>query len=127
MPIEFSNATLVDALVVVVIGLYVLEDMRNGMLWGLVQLAGLLLSLLVALAFYPTASTLLVGYVSLPYALAKPIAFGAIWLLTDMLYSLTVRRWTDLTSREVAKSRWGRLLGALTGLVRGLIVSMLLM
>lgn len=127
MPSTLANPTLVDALVLVVIGLYVLEDVRNGMLWGLVQLAGLLLSLLVALVFYPQASNLLISYVSLPYALAKPLAFGAIWLLTDMAYGLTIRRWTDLTSRQVAASTVGRLLGAATGVVRGVIVAMLLM
>jgi uncharacterized protein YkwD/uncharacterized membrane protein required for colicin V production len=127
MPTTLSNSILVDALVVVVIGLYVLEDVRNGMLWGLIQLAGLLLSLLVGLMLYPRAADLLVSYVGLPYSIAKPIAFGGIWLLTDMLYSMTVRRWTDLTSRQVASSGWGRVLGAGTGLARGLIVAMLLL
>jgi uncharacterized protein YkwD/uncharacterized membrane protein required for colicin V production len=127
MPTSISNPLLVDAVVVVVISLYILEDVRNGMLWGLVQLAGLLLSLLVALALYPWATGLLVSYLGMPYSLAKPIGFGLIWLLTDMLYGLTVRRWTDLTSRQVAASTTGRLLGGLTGLVRGLIVMMLLL
>jgi uncharacterized protein YkwD len=127
MPSSISNSTLVDALVVVVIGLYVLEDIRNGMLWGLVQLAGLLLSLLVALVFYPQASALLVTYAILPYALAKPIGFGLVWLLTDLVYGVTVRHWTDAASRQVAASPLGRLLGALTGLARGVIVAMLLL
>jgi len=49
MPIPLNNPTLVDALVLVLIGLYVMEDVRNGILYGLVQLAGLLLALLPAL------------------------------------------------------------------------------
>src|SRR5438270_11378250 len=85
LPGAISNPTLVDAIVVVVIGLYVLEDVRNGMLWGLVQLAGLLLALFAALLFYPAAADLLVSKVGLAYALAKPIAFAGIWLITDKI------------------------------------------
>jgi uncharacterized protein YkwD len=44
-----------------------------------------------------------------------------------MVYGMTVRRWTDPSSRQVALSPLGKLLGALTGLVRGVIVSMLLL
>ena len=61
MPITFANPTLVDALVLVLIGLYVLEDVRNGILYGLVQLAGLLLALLAALLFYSRRGRRLVG------------------------------------------------------------------
>jgi uncharacterized protein YkwD/uncharacterized membrane protein required for colicin V production len=120
-----SNATLVDAVVVVVIGLYVLEDMRNGMLWGLVQLLGLLLALFTGLLLYPSVSDWLVGTAGLAYALAKPIGFAGIWLVTDLIYSVTVRRLTDLSSREVAKTRSGQVLGAVTGLARGLLVATL--
>src|SRR5437763_530116 len=125
LPASISNPTLVDAIVVVVIGLYVLEDVRSGMLSGLVQLAGLLLALFAALLFYPAAADLLVSKVGLAYALAKPIAFGGLWLITDLLYGLTIRRMTDLPSRQVAASTSGRLLGAVTGLARGLIVATL--
>jgi uncharacterized protein YkwD len=40
---------------------------------------------------------------------------------------MTVRRWTDPTSRHVASSPLGKMFGSVTGLVRGLIVSMLLL
>ena len=60
MPITLTNATLVDALVLVLIGLYVLEDVRNGILYGLVQLAGLLIALLAALLFYSAVAAELV-------------------------------------------------------------------
>jgi uncharacterized protein YkwD len=127
MPTTFSNATLVDALVVVLIGLYVLEDVRNGILYGLVQLAGLLLALLAALLFYSVVATELVNRVGLGYGLAKPLAFGGIWLISDLLYSVTVRRMTALASRDIARSTIGRLLGAVTGLVRGVVVATLLL
>lgn len=127
MPIPLNNATLVDALVLVLIGLYVLEDVRNGILYGLVQLAGLLLALLAALLFYSVVATELVNRVGLGYGLAKPLAFGGVWLLSDLVYSVTARRMTALASRDVARSTVGRLLGIFTGLARGIVVATLLL
>jgi uncharacterized protein YkwD len=127
MPIPLSNATLVDALVVVLIGLYVLEDVRNGILFGLVQLAGLLLALLAALLFYPVVASELVNRVGLGYGLAKPLAFGGVWLLSDLLYSATIRRMTAFASRDVARSTVGRALGVASGAARGLLVATLLL
>ena len=127
MPIPLNNATLVDALVLVLIGLYVLEDVRNGILYGLVQLAGLLLALLAALLFYSVVATELVNRVGLGYGLAKPLAFGGVWLLSDLVYSVTARRMTALASRDVARSTIGRLLGIFTGLARGIVVATLLL
>jgi uncharacterized protein YkwD/uncharacterized membrane protein required for colicin V production len=127
MPTTVSNATIVDALVLVLIGLYVLEDFRNGILYGLVQLAGLLLALLAALLFYSVVATELVNRVGLGYGLAKPLAFGTIWIVSDLVYSATIRRMTALASRDVARSIVGRVFGAVTGLARGIVVAMLLL
>jgi uncharacterized protein YkwD len=127
MPNSISNPTLVDALVLVLVGLYVLEDVRHGVLHGLVQLAGLLLSLLAALLFYGVVATELVHRFGLGYGLAKPIAFGGVWLICDLVYSATVRRLTAHATQDVARSGLGRLLGIGTGLARGGIVAMLLL
>jgi uncharacterized protein YkwD/uncharacterized membrane protein required for colicin V production len=127
MPFTVSNPTLVDALVLVLVGLYILEDLRNGILYGLVQLAGLLVALFVALLFYAVVATELVNRFGLGYGLAKPLAFGGVWLASDLLYGLTVRRLTDSATRDVAKSQLGRLMGVSTGLARGVIVATLLL
>jgi uncharacterized protein YkwD/uncharacterized membrane protein required for colicin V production len=127
MPITLTNATLVDALVLVLIGLYVLEDARNGILYGLVQLTGLLIALLAALLFYSAVATELVNRAGLGYGLAKPLAFGGVWLISDLIYSVTIRRGTALASHDVARSTIGRVLGVATGLARGVVVATLLL
>jgi uncharacterized protein YkwD/uncharacterized membrane protein required for colicin V production len=127
MPDSFSNPTLVDALVVVLVGLYVLEDVRRGILYGLVQLAGLLLALFAALLLYPTVAGELVSRFEVGYGLAKPLAFGGIWLLSDLLYTVTIRRLSAGPTDEVARTSMGRLLGVPTGIARGIIVAMLLL
>lgn len=127
MPTTLSNATLVDVLVVTLIGLYILEDVRNGILHGLVQLAGLLVALLAALLFYSPAASELVDRLGLGYGLAKPIAFGAVWLVSDLVYSLSVRRLAASSAYQVARAPLGRALGVASGIARGAIVSMLLL
>jgi len=127
MPDSFSNPTLVDALVVVLVGLYVLEDVRRGILYGLVQLTGLLLALFAALLLYPTVAGELVSRFEVGYGLAKPLAFGGIWLLSDLLYTVTIRRLSAGPTEEVARTGLGRLLGVPTGIARGIIVAMLLL
>src|SRR3954468_22309976 len=127
MPVSLTNSTLVDALVVVLIGLYILEDVRNGILYGLVQLAGLLLALLAALLLYSVVASELVARLGLGYGLAKPIAFGGVWLASDLLYSITVRQFTARATPEVGQSTTRRVLGVATGLARGAVVAMLLL
>jgi uncharacterized protein YkwD len=63
----------------------------------------------------------------LGYGLAKPIAFGGVWLLSDIVYGLTVRRIAAPATYDVARSAIGRVLGVASGLARGAIVSMLLL
>ncbi|MGE3270670.1 MAG: CvpA family protein [Chloroflexota bacterium] len=125
MPLPVSSATLVDILVLAMVGVYILEDVRQGFLHGLVELAGLLIALLTALLAYPVAASYLVAYFNIGYGLAKPAAFGLVWMATGLVYGLTVRRMAASAMQDVAASTPGRLLGVVTGLARGIVVSML--
>ena len=119
--------TIVDILIVIVVLLYVREDTRSGVVHGLLNLAGLLLALSAALLLHGRVAGWLVEQVGLAYALAKPAAFGAVWLLTDLAYGLVVRRLTAGAADDAARSRVGRLLGVASGAVRGALVAMLLL
>ncbi|MCC7368863.1 MAG: CvpA family protein [Chloroflexi bacterium] len=125
MPLPANAATLVDLLVLIVVGVYVLEDVRFGFLHGLVELAGLLVALLAALLLYPAASGWLVEQFGLGYGLAKPLGFGLVWTVTGFVYGLTVRRVAASSVRDIGGSTAGRALGLVTGLMRGVLVGML--
>ena len=125
MPITANATTLVDILVLVMLGVYVLEDVRYGFLHGLVELAGLLVALLVALLAYPVVSAQLVETFGVGIGLAKPIGFGLAWMVTGLVYGLTVRRIAASAMRDVATSSVGKALGVVTGLARGIMVGML--
>ena len=125
--LPIPTPTIVDVLVFVVILLYVRDDMRVGVVHGLLNLAGLLLALSTALLFHGRVAGWLVEQVGLAYALAKPAGFAAVWVLTDLAYNLVVRRLTAGAADEAARTRIGRLLGVASGVARGAIVAMLLL
>lgn len=125
MPLPANASTLVDLLVLLMVGVYVLEDIRFGFLHGLVELAGLLVALLAALLLYPVASGWLVDQFGLGYGLAKPLGFGLVWVVTGFVYGLTVRRLAASSVQDIAASTAGRALGLVTGLARGTLVGML--
>ena len=122
-----SPPTIADLLIVVIILLYVRDDLRVGVVHGLLNLGGLLLALSTALLFHGRVAGWLVEQVGLAYALAKPAGFAAVWLLSDLLYGLVVRRLTRGAADEAARSRVGRLLGVASGAARGALIAMLLL
>jgi uncharacterized protein YkwD len=130
MPTDFSlpyNLTLADLVMLLVVGLYVLEDLRRGFLFGLLDLAGIVVGLLAALLLYGQVANYLVARVQVPYGLAKPISFGLIWLASDLLLALTLRRALAGPALAVARNGLGRVLGAFTGVARGTLVVMLIL
>ena len=116
---------LADLLIALVLLLYILDDVRRGALFGLVDLAGFALALLAALLLYAPLAGLLVERTPLPYALAKPIAFGLVWIATDLLLGQTLRRALARPARMVGRSALGRLFGIFTGAARGGLAVML--
>jgi uncharacterized protein YkwD len=130
MPTDLSlpyDLTLADVVMLLVVGLYVLEDLRRGFLFGLLDLTGIVVGLVAALLLYGQVANYLVAQVQVPYGFAKPISFGLIWLASDLLLALTLRRALAGPALAVARNRLGRLLGAVTGVARGTLVVMLIL
>jgi uncharacterized protein YkwD len=81
----------VDVIIAFVLVAYAIQGLQRGFLLGLLDLAGFVVALLVALNFYPAAVTLVAPYVPLPDALLKPVAFLGLWLLADVAVTLGAR------------------------------------
>ena len=120
-----SGVHVADVALAVFIGLYVLDDVRRGFLVGLLSLAGFLVGLVAALLFYVRVADLFVEHVGLPYGLAKPAAFGLVWLAADLIVVGTLRRALARPALAAARSGLGRLLGVLTGATRGALAATL--
>ncbi|HYU20615.1 MAG TPA: CvpA family protein [Chloroflexota bacterium] len=120
-----SPSLLVDLFIALVFVLYVLDDTRRGALFGLLDLTCFGLALLAALLLYVPAAGLIVNRTELPYGLAKPAAFVLIWLASDLILGLTLRRAAAGPGIAVAHSALGRLLGVGTGAARAALVTIL--
>lgn len=121
------TANLVDLAVLVVIALYALGGWRDGWLLSVVELAGFGLALFAALTFYGSAARQLMVWTPLPYGLAKPAAFLAIWVLADLVYGMVVRRALARLLIRRRRNPIDRLLGAWPGAVRGVLVATVLL
>lgn len=118
--------TWLDAAVILIIALFAWMGTRHGFLIGLLELAGLVVSLAVPLLIYVPASRLLAGWgVSRVYAGA--LAFMAIWLVVANAYFLVARRFYRRLPRGIRRSRVNRALGVIPGIARGLIIVTLLL
>jgi uncharacterized protein YkwD/uncharacterized membrane protein required for colicin V production len=117
----------VDVIIIFVLVVYALQGLQRGFVLGLLDLAGLVLALVVALQLYPAGVALLAPYVPLPDALLKPIAFLGLWLLSDVVVTLLLRV-VGVPFRLIGRlSSLNGLLGLVPGVVKGgLVVALVL-
>jgi uncharacterized protein YkwD/uncharacterized membrane protein required for colicin V production len=112
----------VDIIVILLLVVYALHGLQRGFVLGLLDLAGLVLALLVALNLYPAGVTFLTPYVPLSEALLKPVAFLGLWVLSDVVVTLALRL-LGMPLRLLARlSTLNGALGLLPGIAKGCLV-----
>ena len=115
-----------DLLIVVIILWPVYLGVRRGFLAGMLELAGIVVSVAVPFFLYvPGGKLLQKAGVSEVYSGA--LAFLIIWFITLNAYYFIARRLYRRVPRGVRISRINMALGALPGLARGLIIAALLL
>ena len=90
---DFSNLNTVDIVILVLLGLSVLQGLRQGLVSGLVSLAALIAAGIVALKLYRPVALFLIQFVPLPsglvnlavLALVFLVAFGIILVLARLI------------------------------------------
>lgn len=118
---RLAGLSWLDVAVPIVIVLFAYLGTRNGFLVGVLELAGLAVSIAIPLLTYAPVSRLTVGMgVSKVYAGA--VTFFTIWLIVSNGYFILARRFYRRLPREVRKSRANRALGVVPGVARGLIL-----
>ena len=117
----------IDLLLVVVIILSLMNGYRRGFVHGVLDLAGWLLSLIVALRYYQPVARWLGAHLDVwPEAWDQPIAFILVGILVSIAvhlvgHALLVRLPKDIQERPV-----NQFLGLVPGLANGLIVAAIL-
>ena len=111
-----------DLAILIVLAFFAISGMRHGFLVGLVELAGIIVSIAIPFLLYiPLGRLLMISGVSPVYA--NPLAFLIIWFVTLNFYYFVVRRLYKLVPKAVRSSWANRLFGIIPGLIRGLVIT----
>ena len=114
----------IDALLLLLLLLSVLNGHRRGFILGVLDLAGWVLSLLAALRFYqPVARWLTVYVQSLPQIWNRPIAFILIATIVGIAVHLLGRALLRRLPKGIHDRRVNRLFGIIPGLANGLLTA----
>src|SRR3989344_1621890 len=77
----------VDLVIILLVIFFVLGGFKRGFLLQVLDIAGLLISLIVSLTFYPQGAQLLIQIFNLPKIAANPLGFLFIWIITETIFS----------------------------------------
>ena len=115
-----------DLVIVLIILWPVYLGVRRGFLAGILELAGIVISVVVPFFLYIPAGKLL-HKLHVAQVYSGALAFLIIWFITLNVYYLVARRIYRRVPRGVRISRINMAMGALPGLARGLIIAALLL
>lgn len=76
----------VDLVIILISVLFAIEGQRRGFFVQLVDIVGFLVSLIIALTFYPQSAQLLIKLFKLPKIAASPLGFLLIWVLAETIF-----------------------------------------
>lgn len=110
-----------DIVIIIALLAFSAFGFKDGFIMGIIELAGIIISLALPFIFYTTIGHILEEWgISRLYSGAA--AFIIIWLITIMIYFGVMRRLYKRVPSTVRFSVINRVLGVLTGGIRGLII-----
>lgn len=123
MNIPSLNGNWIDLLIVIFIVLYAADKWKKGLLEGGLDLGGFLLSLVIALRFYPFASKLLQSNFSLSRGISQALGFLITSFIAEFILSLLIIYFTKFIPQKIIQSSYNRKLGLIPALFSSLILS----
>ncbi|HZI17901.1 MAG TPA: CvpA family protein [Pyrinomonadaceae bacterium] len=118
--------TIIDLLLVLVLGLCVWNGYRRGFLLGLLDLARWAASLLAAIRFYQPVARWLGASLGLSEVWDKPVAFLLVAVVVSLLVQAAGYALLRRVSAETHRGKVNRALGVVPGAVSGLILAAIL-
>lgn len=113
--------TWVDALIIIIVLLYIYSGYRQGFLRMFVDIVGILISFLIALKFYSLAGEIFVSW-GLNPNLAKPMGFFVLWTVVQMVFwGLTVLIFHYIPTL-FHENKINKTLGTIPGALKGLLI-----
>ncbi len=113
--------TWVDALIIIIVLLYIYSGYRQGFLRMFVDIIGVVISFLIALKFYSLAGEIFVSW-GLNPNLAKPMGFFVLWTVVQMVFwGLTVLIFHYIPTL-FHENKINKILGTIPGAIKGLLI-----
>ncbi len=113
----------VDLLLLVIVLVSALQSQRIGLINEVVNLAGLLLSLVGALLFYPPMALLITKLFALPKIVINPVAFLLVWIIVEAGFFFFMQKFGKKHLEKIASNKFDRYLGFVPGVFNGLLFS----
>lgn len=118
---------IIDLAVILIFILYLIDGYRHGFIKNILDLIGFILALFIAyIANYP-ASNFLASNLHLPLSLSKMIAFLAVWLLIDIIYSTILYFAYRAMPQEIKEAKENKILGILPAFFKAAIITLLML
>lgn len=111
----------IDFLIILIILLYAYSGYRQGFLRMLVDIIGIVISLIIALKFYNLVAEIFTGW-GLNQYLAKPIGFFVLWVITQVIFWLIAMMIFHYVPTNLHSKKINKFLGIIPGIFKGLII-----
>jgi len=113
----------VDIAILLVVAWNIADGVRRGFIGALISLVGFVLSLIISITFYPQVADWASSQWPIPELLAKPLAFGALWLITSILVSVGGGLITRPVAWLIRGTPMDVLLSIIPSALKGLLIS----
>ncbi len=113
--------TWIDILIIVVIIFYALDGYRQGFWKIILDILTVIISLVIALKFYPLAGNLFVAW-GLDINLARPVGFFVLWTVTQIIFYLLAILIFHYFPKYSEGRKTGKILGIFPGIIKGLMI-----
>ena len=115
-----------DAAIAVLILVFIMKGLHRGFLIGLIELMGIVVSVIIPLVFYIPGSRILVG-LGISQVYSGALAFLIIFFIAISIYSAIAEGLYEWLPRKLRASSVNKVFGLITGLLKGLLIVPLLL
>ena len=118
---------LIDSIIILIFILYLIDGYRQGFIKNMLELIGFVLALFIAFITNYSISNFLASSLHLPLSLSKMIAFLAVWLLVNIVYSIILYFAYRIIPKEIKEAKANKFLGVLPAFFKAAIIALLLL
>lgn len=112
----------VDLVIVIVFILYAIEGLWKGLVQQVLDLAGFVLTIFIAIWLYKPVGAWVVSHIGIREPMAGPVAFLLVWFVFQGIVSLGTRFLLPVIPSPIRSAKWNRWLGVLPAVVKAFIV-----